>query len=260
MVRGKSPAALRWGVYLMSLGAFAFIGYAVIFFVRNFTDSFLELGIGPGEVAWARPRSRRSAPRSTTTSATSTSPSPASSHPRASRSPRSRGTASAEATGGPGHRSRAGARPGGRLPAHYPCGFDTIGHLGLIYLATAIFVVGAVLSGKALWTSEPADSTGWASDRQPLQQRLRDQSLTRVTDERLVQLSRPRRAELLVAVRGCGFGHAGDDGLLRALVEPLALGGWPRNFSRFTSSVERMLSAQSSISSFVLGPGGVSRR
>jgi hypothetical protein len=28
--------------------------------------------------------------------------------------------------------------------------FDTIGHLGLIYLATAVFVVGAVLAGKAL--------------------------------------------------------------------------------------------------------------
>jgi hypothetical protein len=32
------------------------------------------------------------------------------------------------------------------LPAHYPYGFDTIGHLGLIYLATAIFVVGALLA------------------------------------------------------------------------------------------------------------------
>jgi len=36
------------------------------------------------------------------------------------------------------------------LPAHYPWGFDTIGHLGLIYLATAIFVLGTALSGKAL--------------------------------------------------------------------------------------------------------------
>ena len=34
----------------MTLAAVAFIGYAVIFFVRNFSDSFLELGIGPGEV------------------------------------------------------------------------------------------------------------------------------------------------------------------------------------------------------------------
>ena len=32
------------------------------------------------------------------------------------------------------------------LPAHYPWGFDTVGHLGLIYLDTAIFVVGAALA------------------------------------------------------------------------------------------------------------------
>jgi hypothetical protein len=36
------------------------------------------------------------------------------------------------------------------LPSHYPYGFDTIGHLGLIYLATAIFVVGAVVALKGL--------------------------------------------------------------------------------------------------------------
>ena len=36
------------------------------------------------------------------------------------------------------------------LPAHYPSNFDTAGHLGLVYLATAIFVVGALLSLKAL--------------------------------------------------------------------------------------------------------------
>lgn len=32
------------------------------------------------------------------------------------------------------------------LPAHYPNGFDTLGHLGLIYLATAIFVAGALVA------------------------------------------------------------------------------------------------------------------
>ena len=36
------------------------------------------------------------------------------------------------------------------LPAHYPWGFDTIGHLGLVYLATVVFVMGAILSVKAL--------------------------------------------------------------------------------------------------------------
>ena len=41
---------LRWGSWLMGAAAVGFIGYAVIFFIRNFTDSFLELGIGPGQV------------------------------------------------------------------------------------------------------------------------------------------------------------------------------------------------------------------
>jgi hypothetical protein len=41
-------------------------------------------------------------------------------------------------------------QPVSHTRVHYPWGFDTIGHLGLIYLATAIFVVGAALSGKAL--------------------------------------------------------------------------------------------------------------
>jgi hypothetical protein len=36
------------------------------------------------------------------------------------------------------------------LPAHYPNDLDTMGHLGLIYLATLIFVAGALLSLKTL--------------------------------------------------------------------------------------------------------------
>jgi hypothetical protein len=36
------------------------------------------------------------------------------------------------------------------LPAHYPNHFDTFGHLGLIYLATLIFVVGAALALNGL--------------------------------------------------------------------------------------------------------------
>jgi hypothetical protein len=39
----------------------------------------------------------------------------------------------------------------------YPNDLDTLGHLGLIYLATLIFVVGALLSLKALMES----SSGW---------------------------------------------------------------------------------------------------
>jgi hypothetical protein len=36
------------------------------------------------------------------------------------------------------------------LPAHYPYHFDTLGHLGLIYLATVIFVVGALLALRGI--------------------------------------------------------------------------------------------------------------
>src|SRR5262249_29364133 len=53
----ESPAertrssALRLGTGLMTLRAAAFVGYAVIFFVLNFTHSFLELGIGRDQVS-----------------------------------------------------------------------------------------------------------------------------------------------------------------------------------------------------------------
>ena len=38
------------GLADMTLMAAGFLGYAIIFFVRNFTDSFLKLGIGPQEI------------------------------------------------------------------------------------------------------------------------------------------------------------------------------------------------------------------
>jgi hypothetical protein len=36
------------------------------------------------------------------------------------------------------------------LPAHSLNGFDTIGHLGLIYLATAVFVVGTLFALRGM--------------------------------------------------------------------------------------------------------------
>jgi hypothetical protein len=148
----EEALALKWGVYLMSFGAVAFIGYAIIFFVRNFTDSFLELGIGPEQVSVGK------------TEIEAFSPSlyhyVSHLHIAVSGFIASTGLAVA-ALSWFGVRRRqmwawvaAVAAPvlglAVALPAHYPWGFDTIGHLGLIYLATAIFVVGAVLSGKAL--------------------------------------------------------------------------------------------------------------
>ena len=48
--RPEKTGTLRAGSALMALAGLAFIGYAVIFFVRNFTGAFLELGIGPRQV------------------------------------------------------------------------------------------------------------------------------------------------------------------------------------------------------------------
>ena len=36
------------------------------------------------------------------------------------------------------------------LPAHYPNHLDTLGHLGLIYLATVIFVIGALVALRGI--------------------------------------------------------------------------------------------------------------
>ena len=46
---GPDSQALRTGSSLMVIGAVAFIGYAILFFILNFT-SFLELGIGDEQV------------------------------------------------------------------------------------------------------------------------------------------------------------------------------------------------------------------
>jgi hypothetical protein len=48
---GTATSTVRTGATLMAVAAVGFIGYALLFLVRNFTDSFLELGIGPGEVS-----------------------------------------------------------------------------------------------------------------------------------------------------------------------------------------------------------------
>ncbi|MQB01618.1 MAG: hypothetical protein GEU78_15235 [Actinobacteria bacterium] len=143
---------LRLGSGLMSLGAIGFIGYAVIFFVRNFTDSFLELGIGPNEVDVGK--------------AQITEFSPAlyhyisHLHIAVSGFLASTGLAVVFLVWYGVRRGHMWAWVGAVstpvlgllvvLPAHYPNDFDTLGHLGLVYLAVAIFVVGALLSLRAL--------------------------------------------------------------------------------------------------------------
>jgi hypothetical protein len=154
-VTGRTVAtsgAIRNGATLMAVAAAGFIGYAVLFLVRNFTDSFLELGIGQGEVNVSKDQIQQFSP----------SLYHYISHLHLAVSGFIAATGLAVLL-----LAVYGVRAGQAwawvaavaapvlglaiaLPAHYPWNLDTLGHLGLIYLATLVFVVGAVLSGKGL--------------------------------------------------------------------------------------------------------------
>lgn len=139
---------LRMGSSIMALAGLGFVGYGVIFFVRNFTDSFLELGIGPNQVDVGKTQIQDFSPELYHYI----------SHLHIA-------VAGFIAAAGIAVAALAwyGVRRGEwwawvtavvvpvfglavALPAHYPWGFDTLGHLGLIYLDTLLFVVGAALA------------------------------------------------------------------------------------------------------------------
>src|SRR5262245_37809042 len=162
--QGEESAALKWGVNLMTLGAVSFIGYAAIFFVLNFTDNFLELGIGADQVSSGKDEIK----------AFDNDLYHYISHLHIAVSGFIAATGLAVAS-----LSWFGVRRGYMwawvtavaapvlglavaLPAHYPWGFATLGHLGLIYLATAVFVAGALLALKGLTESQ---SSPIATDR-----------------------------------------------------------------------------------------------
>lgn len=150
--RAQGGQALRVGTGLMVVGALAFVGYALIFFVLNFTDSFLELGIGRGQVDVDKNQIQNFSPDLYHYVSHL--------HIAVSGFIAATGIAVFFLTWFGVRRGLLWAWIGAvtapvvglavALPAHYPWGFDTIGHLGLIYLATAIFVGGAVLALKAL--------------------------------------------------------------------------------------------------------------
>src|ERR671931_577807 len=125
----RIEADLRWGSWVMGAAAVGFIGYAVIFFIRNFTDSFLELGIGRGQVSVGKDQIQAFSP--------SLYHYIGHLHIAVSAFIAATGVGLAVA-----------------LPAHYPYHLDTIGHLGLIYLATAIFVVGALIALRGLLAAQ----------------------------------------------------------------------------------------------------------
>lgn len=151
-VTDVAETRLRLGSGLMTFSAVGFIGYAVIFFVRNYTDSFLEVGIGPNEVSVGKAQIVEFSPTLFHYIG----------HLHIAVAGFIAATGLAVAA-----LSWIGVRRGElwawvtavaapvlalavALPAHYPNSFDTLGHLGLIYLATTIFVVGALLSLPAL--------------------------------------------------------------------------------------------------------------
>jgi hypothetical protein len=150
--RDEGAGALRAGSWLMGLAAVGFIGYAVIFFIRNFTSSFLELGIGPNEVNVGKTQIQEFSP--------SLFEYISHLHIAVSGFIAATGLAVLFLVAFGVRRGELWAWVGAvaapvlglavALPAHYPNHFDTLGHLGLIYLATVIFVVGALMALRGI--------------------------------------------------------------------------------------------------------------
>jgi hypothetical protein len=139
---------VRLGAGLMAAAGLGFVGYGIIFLILNFTDQFLELGITEAEVPVGKSEI--------------TAFSPELFHYISHLHIAIAGMLIAIGLG-VAILAWIGVRRGLRwawwtavalpvitlaiaLPAHYPNNFDTAGHLGLIYVATAIFVGGALLS------------------------------------------------------------------------------------------------------------------
>ena len=148
----QADSRLTLGSAIMALGGVGFIGYGVIFFVRNFSSAFLELGIGRDQVGVGKSEIEQFSPDLVHYV----------SHLHIALSAFIAATGIAVAA-----LSWYGVRRGEwwawvtavvvpvfalavALPAHYPWGFDTIGHLGLIYADTLLFVIGAVMALLAL--------------------------------------------------------------------------------------------------------------
>ena len=149
---------VRIGAGLMALAAAGFIGYAIMFFVRNFTDSFLELGIGRNEVNVGKDEIVGFSPALYHYIGHL--------HIAVSGFIAATGLAVLFLVWFGVRRGQLWAWMGAvtapvlglavALPAHYPNHFDTFGHLGLIYLAVAIFVAGALLALRGILTTSRA--------------------------------------------------------------------------------------------------------
>ena len=144
----RVEADLRTGSWLMGIAAVGFIGYALIFFVLNFTDSFLELGIGPEQVDVGREAILAFSPSLFNYIGHL--------HIAVSGFIAATGVAVLFLVAYGVRKGQLWAWVGAvsapvlglavALPAHYPNSFDTLTHLGPIYLATALFVIGALVA------------------------------------------------------------------------------------------------------------------
>lgn len=152
----SEESALRMGTWLMGAAAVGFIGYAVLFLVRNFTDSFLELGIGPNEVSVGKDQIIAFSP--------SLFHYIGHLHIALSGFIASTGIAvlfllryvrRGDAFAWVGAVLAPVVALAVALPAHYPNSFDTLGHLGLIYLVVIIYVTGALIALRGLLAQRP---------------------------------------------------------------------------------------------------------
>ena len=157
----------------MAIAGLGFIGYAALFIARTFSSQLLELGIGQNEVDVTGPQIKSFSP---------------SLHHYLFHLQLGAGGFIAATGVAVAALSWFGVRRGERwafntavlapvvalaialggstnmvllllaiaLPAHYPYHFDTFGHLGLIYAATVLFLIGAALAGQSLLEGQRA--------------------------------------------------------------------------------------------------------
>jgi hypothetical protein len=149
----RSEPSLRWGSWLMSLAAVGFIGYAALFIWFSFTR-LLEIGIGPEQVDVSKADIQAFSPQLVEYI----------NHVQVALSGAimAIGVAVLFLVGYGVRRGSMWAWTAAvvtpvlflavALPLHYPNDLDTLGHLGLIYLAVAIFVVGALIALRGIRT------------------------------------------------------------------------------------------------------------
>lgn len=152
----SAASKLRVGSAIMTAAGIGFVGYAILFLIRNYTDSFLELGIGPAEVGAGKDQILSFSPALYHYISHL--------HIAVAGFIAATGIAVAALVWFGVRRGQmwawvtAVATPvvglAVALPAHFPNNFDTFGHLGLIYADTLLFVVGALLALAGLRAGE----------------------------------------------------------------------------------------------------------